>query len=60
MATPPSSRPPMAGGFLIAAAVLIGAIAGVMLRQPSAGVVVGAVVGVALAALIWVRDKRRG
>jgi len=50
----------MAGGFLIAAAVLIGAIAGVMLRQPSAGVVVGAVVGVALAALIWVRDKRRG
>lgn len=59
MATP-SSRTPMAGGFLLSITILVGAIVGVAKGQPSLGVVVGAAIGVALAVLIWLRDRTRG
>jgi len=58
-----SERPPrrgtMAGGFLIAAGVIGGAIIGIVRGEPSAGVVIGIAVGVAAAILVWLVDRRR-
>ncbi len=52
----PSSR---AGGFLIAAGILIGAVGGGLLGQPSIGLLAGAAVGTAVALALWLRDRRR-
>jgi hypothetical protein len=46
------------GGFILALSILAGAVAGVILRQPSIGLVVGLGVGVVLAVLVWVLDRR--
>lgn len=54
-----SSNSSQGGGFLIAAAVLIGAVGGVIAGQPSVGFVIGITVGVAGALLLWWRDRRR-
>lgn len=50
---------PNAGGFLIAAGVVIGALAGVIARQPTIGTLVGAALGVAGALIVWLRDRAR-
>lgn len=50
---------PAAAGCLLSLAILIGATIGMFLRQPSAGVVGGAAVGIAIAILYWLYDKRR-
>jgi hypothetical protein len=57
MASPTSS--PNAGGFLIAGAVVVGAIAGVVLGQPTIGVLVGTALGIAGALIVWLRDRTR-
>lgn len=57
MSNPPASR---AAGFFIALSVLVGAIAGVALGQPSLGTVIGAGVGILVALLLWLRDRRLG
>jgi hypothetical protein len=57
MAAPPSS--PNAGGFLIAGAILVGAIAGVVLGQPTIGVLAGTALGIAGALIVWLRDRAR-
>ena len=57
MALPPPS--PNAGGFLIAAAVVIGAIAGLLLGQPTIGILAGTALGVAGALIVWLRDRAR-
>lgn len=57
MSNLPSSR---AGGFLIAVAVLAGAIIGVIAGQPSLGTLIGAAVGCLIAVLLWLRDRRAG
>jgi hypothetical protein len=55
-----SSGPePRAAGAFIAFAVIGGALLGVILHQPSAGVVGGAALGVAVAIAFWLRDRRR-
>lgn len=60
-----SSEPPVkepqtaAGGFFIAAAIFVGAIAGAISGQPSIGVLAGAAVGIAFAIWIWLRDRRQ-
>jgi len=53
--TPPSR----AGGCLIAAAILLGAGVGVVLRQPSIGILAGTGAGIALALLLWLRGRHR-
>lgn len=53
-----SSNSAPAGGFLIAAGVLIGALGGVVVGEPSAGFLIGLVVGIAAALLLWWRDRR--
>ena len=58
MSTSPS-RAPMAGGFLIALCVLAGAVTGALKGEPSLGFVIGTGIGVALAAAVWLIDRRR-
>jgi uncharacterized membrane protein len=57
MTKPPASR---AAGFFIAAAVIVGAIVGVAVGQPSMGVLAGAAIGVLIALALWLQDRRAG
>ncbi len=50
---------PRAGGAFIALTVVAGAVIGVAFRQPSAGVVGGAAIGIAIAVCLWLADRRR-
>ena len=54
-----NSHPRLAGGIFIAFGLLIGAIAGVALDQPSAGLVIGMGIGCFIAVVIWVIDRKR-
>ena len=53
------SRNSQAGGFILAASILVGAVGGALLRQSSLGFLVGAGFGVLVALLIWIVDRRR-
>jgi len=57
MTQPPASR---AAGFFIAAAVIIGAIVGTAAGQPSIGVLAGAAIGILIALVLWLQDRRAG
>lgn len=59
MANRPSPAP-MSGGFLIAIALIVGVVAGMIKGEASFGFLVGLGVGVALALAVWALDKRRG
>lgn len=48
-----------AGGFLLAVAIIAGAVAGTISGQPSIGVIGGVAVGALIAILIWLADRRR-
>lgn len=48
-----------AGGIFIAIGMLGGAIVGVLMDQPSAGMVIGLGLGIAAAALTWFIDSKR-
>ena len=50
---------PAAAGFLLMIAILGGAIIGMVMGQPSAGLVGGIVVGTIVAVLFWLRDRKR-
>jgi hypothetical protein len=49
----------MAGGFFIAAGLVIGAIIGIIYDQPSIGMVAGFGVGLITAIAIWLLDRRK-
>ena len=49
---------PRAGGALLAAAILAGALTGVLSGQPSIGFLVGLGVGLLLLAAVWLLDRR--
>ena len=53
------SNAPLAGGFLLSVSVLTGALTGVFLGQPSIGFLVGVGIGLVIAILIWLLDRRR-
>lgn len=57
MAEPTSSR---SGGAILAAAIIAGAVGGVVAGQPSIGFLVGTGMGLLLLLLIWQRDRRSG
>jgi hypothetical protein len=46
-----------AGGFLIAAAIMVGVVGGAIAGQPSIGFLAGAGIGLALAIGLWLRDR---
>jgi hypothetical protein len=48
-----------AGGFILAASILAGAVGGAVVRQSSVGVLAGVAVGALLALLVWLIDRRR-
>ena len=54
-----NSRPRLAGGIFIALGLLVGAIGGIIVNEPSAGMVTGMGVGAAIALLVWITDRRR-
>ena len=56
MSDQPQSR---GAGIFIVLAIVIGTAIGVVNGQPSAGIVGGTAVGVAIAILFWLRDRRR-
>jgi hypothetical protein len=53
------SSPRSAGGIILAVAIMAGAITGIVLRQPSAGLVIGIAVGGLIALAMWLMDRRR-
>ena len=53
-----AKRTPMAGGFLLMAAILIGAVWGVAAGNPMKGILIGTGTGIAVALLIWLLDSR--
>jgi hypothetical protein len=48
-----------AGGFVLAACIIGGTVAGAILRQPSLGFLIGLGAGMLLAVVIWVIDRSR-
>lgn len=56
-----TSRPPSprAGGAILALTILVGAVIGVAMRQPTLGSLAGLAVGVAIALAVWLRDRAR-
>ena len=55
----PSSRTPMAGGFLLALSLVVGTVAGAGQGQASIGFVAGLGVGLVLLLAIWLIDRVR-
>jgi hypothetical protein len=53
------ARNNQAGGFVLAACIIGGTVAGAILHQPSIGFVIGLGAGILLAILIWVIDRSR-
>lgn len=56
--TQPTPSKSQAGGFLLAMSIIAGAIGGLVAGQPSIGLLAGIATGVALAVLIWLKDRR--
>ena len=54
-----NNQPRLAGGIFIAFGLLIGAVFGVAMDQPSAGTVIGMAIGTVIAVVIWVIDRKR-
>jgi hypothetical protein len=48
-----------AGGIFIAVGMLGGAVVGVIMDQPSAGMVIGLGLGIAAAVITWLIDSKR-
>jgi zinc transporter ZupT len=59
MTTNNSKKPIMAGGVFIALGLLLGAGFGIYVGQPSFGMVLGLVMGVSAALLVWLYDRAR-
>lgn len=53
------SRFTQAGGSILAVSIIAGTIAGVIVRQPSIGFLVGIGAGLLLLALFWLQERRR-
>ena len=49
------TRSPVAGGAPLALCIVAGTVIGLIVGQPTAGILIGAAVGIALALLVWLR-----
>ena len=53
-----AKRTPMAGGFLLTTAILVGGVGGIVLGNPMKGLLIGTAAGVAIAVAVWLLDRR--
>jgi hypothetical protein len=53
------TRNTQAAGSVLAISIIAGAVAGVIVGQPSIGMLVGAATGLLLAILFWLNERRR-
>lgn len=56
---PNSGKTSRAGGFIIAVTIMAGALVGARFGEPSAGVVIGTGLGVAITLGLYLYDRRR-
>ncbi|MEO7178082.1 MAG: hypothetical protein ABIW83_04505 [Allosphingosinicella sp.] len=54
-----STRSAQAAGFILAISILAGAVAGVIVGQPSIGFLAGLGAGVTITLLFWLNDRSR-
>ena len=54
-----TKRSPVAGGFLIVVAILVGFVGGIILGRPMDGVLIGTIGGIAAAVILWLVDRRQ-
>ena len=59
MSEPVNSQPRVAGGIFVALGLLLGAIVGVAVDQPSAGMIIGMGIGAVIAVGVWLFDRKR-
>jgi hypothetical protein len=59
MSVTENNQPRLAGGIFIAFGLLVGAIVGVAVDQPSAGTVIGMAIGTVIAVIVWIMDRKR-
>lgn len=52
-----NGKPVQAGGSILALSIILGAVGGVLAGQPSIGFLLGLVVGLAVALLLWLRGR---
>jgi hypothetical protein len=53
------ARNNQAGGFILAACIIGGTVAGAILHQPSIGFLIGLGAGILIALIIWLVDRSR-
>lgn len=53
----PDQRSKSAGGFLLAMSLMVGTIVGLLLGQPSIGLLAGLAAGSAVALFLWVKGR---
>jgi hypothetical protein len=56
---PPRTRYTQAAGSVLAISIIAGAVAGVIVGQPSIGLLAGTAAGLILAILFWLNERRR-
>ena len=49
----------MAGGFFLRAAIIGGAVWGISIGNPMIGLLIGTGIGIAIAVLVWLLDRKR-
>lgn len=54
------SKTTHAGGCFLMIAILLGFLGGVSMRDPLGGTLIGMGVGIAIAVVVWLVDRRRG
>lgn len=59
MNQPRPNRASKAGGFLLAVSIIACTLIGGLLGQPSAGLLTGTALGIAICALLWLVDRQR-
>ncbi len=55
-----NQRTPMAGGFFLILPIVVGFFWGLASQRAMQGALIGLVVGLALAIIVWAVDRRRG
>ena len=58
MATPPSPRRPRSAGAFLALSIMAGTLIGVFAGEPSMGFLIGLGIGILVAVLVWLMDRR--